>query len=128
MKTRFIAAALMLISLWGLSAPLVLAATTKQTAASRMHACCPGGHTAFSLPMFVSPGPATMPCGDQHPCCAKQAPAKPALLALNQENRAALEYARLSASDGAPNNRTGAAITSASLSPCLFLRSTVLRI
>lgn len=128
MRTRFIAAALMLISLWGLSAPVVLAATTGQTAASRTHACCPGGHTAFSLSMFVTPGPPTMPCGEQHPCCAKQAPAKPALTAMNQENRPALESTRLSASDGAPNDRTDAAVTSAGLSPALFLHSTVLRI
>lgn len=126
MRTRFIAATLVLISLWGLSGPLVLAAAARQTAASRTHACCPGGHSAFGLPIYASP--AAMPCGGQRPCCAKQSPAKPALLALNQENRPGLESAPIQTSDGARNDRSSAAVTSAGLSPSLFLRSTVLRI
>jgi hypothetical protein len=128
MRTGFIAAALVLISLWGLSAPLVLAATARQTGASRTHACCPSGNFAFAPPIFVSPAPATMPCGGQSPCCAKQAPAKPALLALNQENRPGLESAPIRTSDGARNDRASIAMTSAGLSPSLFLHSAVLRI
>jgi len=127
MRTRFIAAALLLISLWGLTAPLVLAAGARQTAASRTHACCPSGHFALGLPFFLSQTPA-MPCGGQHPCCAKQAPAKPALLALNQENQPGPESTPVSTIDGAPNDRTVIAQSAASISPSLFLRSTVLRI
>lgn len=128
MKTRFIAAALVLISLWSLGAPLVLAASAKRTTASGKHACCPGVHSAFALHIFLSSSPATMPCGGQHPCCAKQAPAKPALLALNQENRPGRENVPIWISDGARNDRTSTAMTSASLLPSLFLRSTVRRI
>jgi len=131
MKTRFIAAALVLISLWGLGEPLALAAsaaTARQTATSRTHACCPGEHSSFGLPIFLSSSLAAMPCGGQHPCCAKQVPAKPALLAVSQDHRPGLESAPVSANDGARNDRTSSTMTSAALSPSLFLRSTVLRI
>jgi len=129
MKTRFIAAAaLVLVSLWGVSAPLVFAATATQTATSRTHTCCWDGHIAFGLPISAASSSAAAPCGGQHPCGAKQAPAKAALLALNQENRPGLESGPLSTSDGVSHDRTSTAMTSAGLSPSLFLRSTVLRI
>lgn len=131
MKTRFIAAALVLVSLWGVCAPLALSAETqaaRQASRFRKHSCCPSGYSAIALPIFVSPAPAKMPCGGQSPCCAKQAPAKPALLALNHDERPALEIKPLWTSDGPPNNRIGTALISAVLSSSLFLRSTVLRI
>lgn len=129
MKTTFIAAVMVLISLWSVSAPLALAASlnaARQTAALRTHACCPNGHSALALPVFVSPPPSSMPCGGQSPCCARQAPAKPALLALNHEYRPGLTSAPAWTNDQ-PNSRTSAAVTSGGLSPCLFLHSTVLR-
>jgi hypothetical protein len=128
MKTRFIAAALVLVSLWGVSAPLVLAATARQTATSRTHTCCWGGHIAFGLPISAVSSSTAAPCGGQHPCCAKQAPAKAALAALNQENRPGLESAPVQTIDGAPNARIGIAVTPAGLSHSSLLRSTVLRI
>src|SRR5579862_3892228 len=108
MKTRFIAAVLVLASLWSVSAPLALSASTHaagQAAGLKKHSCCPHGQSAFALPLFVSPAPATMPCGGQSPCCAKQAPAKPALLALNQNERPALEIAPLWTDDGPSTDR-----------------------
>lgn len=131
MKTRFIAVALVLVSLWGVGAHLVLYASTqsaRQTSGLKTHSCCPRQHFAFALPIFVSPAPANMPCGGQSPCCAKQAPAKPALLAVNQHERPALEIAPVGRNDQAPNHRTDTAPNSSSLPPSLFLHSTVLRI
>ena len=129
MKTRFIVAtALVLFSLWGVSAPLVLAATASQTATSRTHTCCWGGHIAFGLPISEAWSSAAAPCGSQHPCCAKQAPAKAALPALNQENRPGLESPPVQTSDGTLNARIGIAVMLAGLSHSPLLRSTVLRI
>lgn len=131
MKTRFIAATMMLVSLWGIGAPLALSASiqvSSQTAGSKTHSCCPHGHAALALPIFVSSAPARMPCGGQSPCCAKQAPAKPALVALNHQYRPGLAGTAFAA-NGAPSDiRTGTATTSTGLAPPLFPHSTVLRI
>ena len=132
MKTRLIAAAMVLISLWSVSAPLALAAsihTARQTTALKTHVCCPREDFAFALPIFVSPPPSSMPCGGQSPCCANQAPAKPALLALNQQYRPGLESTPFWTDETSSNDRTGAVVTPCNvLSSSLFLRSTVLRI
>jgi hypothetical protein len=130
MKTRFIAAAMVLIALWGVSAPLALSASTHiagQTSRLRTHSCCPHGRSVIALPFFVSPAPATMPCGGQSPCCAKQAPAKPALLALNQDERPALEISPVWTNDTASNHPTAVVKRSCGLSLSLLLHSTVLR-
>lgn len=132
MKTRFIAAAMVLVLLWGVCAPLALAAsirTARQIAAMKTHVCCPLEHSAFALPFFVSPPPSSMPCGGQSPCCAKQPPAKPAFPALNQQYRPRLEGTPVWTNETASNDRTGAALTSGDgLSPSFFHHSTVLRI
>src|SRR5580765_7879835 len=79
MKSRFIAA-LMLATLALCSAPAAWAAPSSSDtdktnqAAGQDHSCCPRGHSRFVPPVFVKPAPASMPCGDQHPCCAKQGP------------------------------------------------------
>jgi len=131
MKTRFIAVAMLLTVLWGVSAPLALSASTPtagQTSGLRTHSCCPHGHSLIALPIFVSPAPATKPCGGQSPCCAKQGPAKPALLALNQDKRPALEISPVWTNDTASNNPTAMVKRPSGLSLSLFLHSTVLRI
>ena len=130
MKTRLIAAAMVLVSLWGVGAPLALAAsipTPKQRAMLKTHTCCPREHAALAVPFFVSPTPASMPCGGQSPCCAKQSPAKPALLALNPEYRPGLESTPVWTNEMASNSGT-AAVTSADGLSSLFLHSTALRI
>src|SRR6266567_1311464 len=80
MKNRFIAA-LMLACLAMWSVPGAVAASSSSTAqksgqpvSERNHSCCPSVHSRFVPPLFVKPGPASMPCGEQHPCCARQGP------------------------------------------------------
>src|SRR6266568_295718 len=83
MKKRFIAAlVLTVLAVW--SVPGALAASSSsmaqksgQQAGEQDHSCCPGVHSRFVPPLFVKPGPASMPCGEQHPCCAKQGPENP---------------------------------------------------
>ena len=85
MKKR-LNAALVLTALAGWSVQGALAASSssiaeksaQQAAVSEQdHSCCPGVHSRFVPPLFVKPGPASMPCGEQHPCCAKQGPENP---------------------------------------------------
>jgi len=44
------------------------------------HSCCPSLHSRIAPPVFVTVVPTKRPCGDQHPCCARQAPDSPPLL------------------------------------------------
>lgn len=123
MRIRFTAAALVLVSLWSVGAPLTLSASTqiaRQASALKKHSCCPHGQSAFALPLFVSPTPATMPCGGQSPCCAKQAPAKPALLALNQNERPASEIAPLWMNGGPSSGRASTGRLPPALRPPSF--------
>jgi hypothetical protein len=80
MKSRFIAALMLAMLALG-SVPRAWAASSSATqaksAAGHDHSCCPKVHSRFVPPVFVKPGPASMPCGDQHPCCAKQGPENP---------------------------------------------------
>lgn len=79
MKTKFIGALLLALLAFG-NTPLALATllhsepATKKLAISNPHnhSCCPDAHMRF-VPLMVTPV-STMPCGAQHPCCAKQAP------------------------------------------------------
>jgi hypothetical protein len=123
---------MVLISLWSVSAPLALAESIPspgQTAALRTHACCPREHSALVVPLFVSSPPSSAPCGGQSPCCAKQAPRKPALLALNQQYRPGLESTPAWTNETKSSDGAGVIMTSAdNLSPSLFLHSAVLRI
>lgn len=36
------------------------------------HSCCPAIHSQEAMLALVRLAPAAMPCGDQHPCCARQ--------------------------------------------------------
>src|SRR3954454_22843783 len=92
MRNKLISA-VMLISLALGSAPIALAAAnvslllSSQQQAKRSsspdHSCCPGFHASMLMPLFVALTPVPqMPCGDRHPCCAKQRPERgPALAA-----------------------------------------------
>ena len=103
--------------------------STARTAALKTHACCPNGNSVLALPIFVSPAPTSIPCGGHSPCCAKQAPAKPALPAFSQLYRPGLEGTPVWTNETSSHDRTGAAVTSSDgLSPSLFLHTTVLRI
>lgn len=91
--TKRIIAALMLASLLSGSAPLALAAVAGDSArghhsSTRIHSCCPGTHQK----MVTSFTAAAMPCGNEHPCCAKHAPENPSSLpAVNRLPRPSIE-------------------------------------
>jgi hypothetical protein len=87
MNRRCIAALLLGSLLWW-SVPLVFAAkallaqesaqaaqksSPSSPAPAHKHDCCPGFHPAFSSPVFIK-GPASLPCGDEHPCCVRPRP------------------------------------------------------
>ena len=80
MKSRFIAALMLAtLALWERAAGMggFLLCYAGEEAAGHDHSCCPKVHSRFVPPVFVKPGPASMPCGDQHPCCAKPGPENP---------------------------------------------------
>ncbi|HET7893462.1 MAG TPA: hypothetical protein VFL34_18180 [Candidatus Sulfotelmatobacter sp.] len=83
MKTKLMGALLLALLAFG-NTPLALATpllqpepTTKKRAISNPyhHSCCPDAPMRF-VPLMVTPV-STMPCGAQHPCCAKRAPENP---------------------------------------------------
>jgi len=92
MRNKLIAAAMLMLLALG-SAPVAFAAAnvsrllSSQEQAKRSsspdHSCCPGFHASMLIPLFVALTPVPrMPCGDRHPCCAKQRPERgPALAA-----------------------------------------------
>lgn len=94
------------------------------------HSCCPGGHSWFRPPLSVTIEAASMPCGKEHPCCAKQRPQNPlSLPATTRVSRPDAEpFAVLTDlySDGARTLPTGSFATESFHHFCL--RSTVLRI
>lgn len=53
-----------------------------ETTSAHQHSCCPGAHTQVASFLMAPLPPASMPCGDRHPCCMQQgsdnAPALPA--------------------------------------------------
>ncbi|HEX4785634.1 MAG TPA: hypothetical protein VH350_14930 [Candidatus Sulfotelmatobacter sp.] len=68
-----------------LATPLLqsgLGTRTGQQASSNPHnhSCCPDAPARFAL-LIVTPV-STMPCGEQHPCCAKQVPENPPALPI----------------------------------------------
>lgn len=98
--------------------------------ASKDHSCCPHLHGQIMMPPIAELPPAPMPCGDEHPCCAKRAPENPASLpASGRVERPRIDAATsISASQAlipAPCDATG--LTLPYFSPSSFLR-TILRI
>lgn len=63
------------------------ATRTREQAVSspHKHSCCPNAQERFVplmlVPLIVTPV-STMPCGEQHPCCAKQTPENPPALPI----------------------------------------------
>lgn len=139
MTKRFIAAAVLAsLALW--SVPASLASTqpgssisekpAEQIASAHDHSCCPGFHSRIVLPLFVAPAPAEMPCGEQHPCCAKQTPQNlPALPAASPTVRPGSEGAPMAIAEQYRDGRTRITAEAAGSNPFqpYSLRSTVLR-
>jgi hypothetical protein len=44
------------------------------------HSCCPRSHPRISPILFLSINSTAMPCGEQHPCCVRQAPSNPSTM------------------------------------------------
>src|SRR3954466_5174527 len=140
MRNKLIAA-VMLISLALGSAPIALAAAnvslllSSQQQAKRTpspdHSCCPGFHVSMLMPLFVALTPVPqMPCGDRHPCCAKQRPeSSPALAASPRLYSPDAHGIATDSGDRSVSKKPVATAPSvhASLSPP-FSRSTELRI
>jgi len=141
MKEKFIAAVVLAsLALW--SVPAAFASTlhpgssisekpAEQIASGRDHSCCPGFHSRIVLPLFVTPAPAEMPCGDQHPCCAKPAPQNsPALPAAGPTVRPGSEGAPVAIADQYGDGRARIAAEATGRNPFqpYSVRSTVLRI
>jgi hypothetical protein len=147
MKKRLIAA-VVLASLACWSVPGALAAAsdafsrTVQTPAqpsssssnssgTHDHSCCHGARPKFVVPLFVSLTPVQMPCGDQHPCCAKHGSENsPALTASTRIERPRLESSLASVTKQFPKAGTGVAteIRGNNFLPSYAIRSSVLRI
>src|SRR5581483_11465043 len=138
MEKRLIAA-MMLLSLWCgaassafglLTMSHVMPRAANQTSAG--HRCCPGLHWMNpELTQIAATVPA-MPCGDEHPCCAKRAPESPASLpaATEGSRHGVLELAAeitlpaLRLRNDRPTSNTPNDLPL----PAYFSRSTVLRI
>jgi len=140
MKKRFIAAVVLAsLTLWGV--PAAFASTlqpgssisekpAEQIASAHDHSCCPGFHSRIVLPPFVTPAPAEMPCGEQHPCCAKPAPQNsPALPSASPTVRPGSEGAPMAVAYQYRDGRTRIAAGAAGNNPFqqYSVQSTVLR-
>lgn len=81
-------AAVVLATLCWLSVPVAfgsfetVAVHRVQHDASPAHdqSCCPGSHPRISPAQFLAINSPAMPCGEQHPCCARQAPSNPSTM------------------------------------------------
>jgi len=139
MKRRIIAG-VMLLTLAGWSVPTALAAATSlrtlkseaqpSRSSGHHHSCCPGAHTNTDSVLFTAFVPAAMPCGDEHPCCTKQAPENPpSLPAVTQIPRLGAGRNAAGIAELRPSVGSGVArVCGNQNSPSHFSRSTVLRI
>lgn len=141
MKKRFIAAVVLAsVGLW--SVPVALASppqsrsSTEQklahpSSAGHDHSCCPGVTSRFVPPLFVAPAPASIPCGDEHPCCANPGPENPpSLPAATASARPGSEAVPAAIADRHHDGRAhmAAAVSGTNSFPSYSARSTVLRI
>jgi hypothetical protein len=55
-----------------------------QRDAAKDHSCCPRSHQRIS-PMFLAINSTAMPCGEQHPCCIRQAPSNPSTMPVENK-------------------------------------------
>ncbi len=95
------------------------------------HDCCPGVHPRPDSPLFVAITPPAMPCGDEHPCCAKPTPDNSfSLPAVNRITRPGPETIAVTIADKDAHSRRGINPQSSrtDFSPPYFVRSTVLRV
>lgn len=101
-----------------------------QRDAANDHSCCPRSHPRISPILFLAINSTGMPCGEQHPCCVRQAPSNPSTMPVeNKVIRPAPERVLTLIMD-TPSSFDGCNVETAAvnfLSPP-FERGTVLRI
>jgi hypothetical protein len=129
-------AAVVLATLCWLSVPVafgsleMLPAQRFQRDAANDHSCCPGSQPRISPILFLAVNSTAMPCGEQHPCCARRTPSNPSTMPVETKvmppvpERVLAFIANTPSSGGGRNVETAAG---SFLSPP-FERSTVRRI
>ena len=141
MKKRVIAV-VMLASLWcgaasGAFAFSMLRSNAQEAgepspSSPHKHSCCPGVHPPLTLALFETSTAPAMPCGNEHPCCAKRAPQSPASrpAVYGSPRPGGLEMA-VSGAEVVADSRVNIGsrgVGDESFLPSYFARSTVLRI
>ena len=129
-------ASVVLATLCWLSAPIAFGslemppAQRFQREVANDHSCCPRSHPGISPTLFPTIGSTAMPCGEQHPCCVRQAPSNPSTIPVeNKVIRPASERVLALITD-APSSDSRRNVETAAVNflspPCE--RGTVLRI
>jgi hypothetical protein len=111
------------------SASFVASAGMPTSAArTRAHACCPD--VRGNVSMFSEFVPGSVPCGNEHPCCAKQSPVNPTSLppVTRTPRPDPSGHVAQVVDKNQLGGSTGARLASINFFPPLPARSTVLRI
>jgi len=94
------------------------------------HSCCPRSHPVITPTLFLAINSTAMPCGEQLPCCVRQAPSNPSTMPVETKAIRSASERVLALITDMPSSGHGRNIETAAvnfLSPP-FERSTVLRI
>src|ERR1700719_4264452 len=100
------------------------------TATANDHSCCPGSQPGISPILFLAINSAAMPCGEQHPCCARRTPSNPSTMPVETKVIPPVPERGLALITDAPSSGGGRKVetTAGSFLSPPFERSTVLRI
>lgn len=139
MRTRIIAALIVVSTVCWSMAPAASSLTLRwpspstksKSASAHQHDCCPQPRGSFVPVLLATVPPATMPCGNEHPCCMQQSPDRsPALPVGKTSSRpdptsvsGVIAVQSFATSFVASND-----VRPEAVSDSLLLRSTVLRI
>lgn len=131
-------AAFMLATLGWLSVPAALGSPAlramhsvhRNASAAQNHSCCPRPAGRVTRVLLVAGSFPAMPCGPQHPCCARQRPGSPSNMPVEAKVvRPAAERVVADVADGPSAGRSRPVQTSViCFLPPPFEQSTVLRI
>lgn len=142
MRKRFIAAVVLAsLTYWSVPASFASAKSSAfpnshrpvppPPSEAQHHSCCPGFHSPFveQLVEELLPVP-EMPCGERHPCCARQAPQNPPALtaASRVERPRSQSKVAVAAFKVSCGKNISAETSDAFPFPSYLVKSTVLRI
>jgi len=102
----------------------------RDSSSAHDHSCCPGFHPRITPTLFLAINSTAMPCGEQHPCCVRQAPSNPSTLPVETKVVRPVAERVVAILTDIPSPACGRIVETAAvnfLSPP-FERSTVLRI